>query len=153
LIELLGPVTRVASASAFRRADRITATGRQFRAQSPTHVSCVLEHASGAVTTLVTSFDVVATSHPKLEIYGTSGALVLPDPNWHTGPVRHASTSDRNWRELPQSDAKPTRGVGVLDLAGALLTGTPHRATGRRALHVLETMVKITALCPVPQAR
>jgi predicted dehydrogenase len=146
LVELLGPVHRVASASAFRRADRITGTGIRFSARSPTHVSCVLEHESGAASTLVTSFDVVATRHPNLEIHGTSGTLVLPDPNRHTGPV-YTSTSDGSWRELPQSDARPTRGVGVLDIAHALRTGTPHRATGRRALHVLETLVEINYRC------
>ena len=34
----------------------------------------------------------------------------------------------------------PWRGLGVADMAAALLSGRPHRASGERANHVLEIM-------------
>jgi predicted dehydrogenase len=45
-------------------------------------------HASGALSTLVMSFDVWVAGLPHIEIYGTEGSLSVPDPNHFDGPVR-----------------------------------------------------------------
>jgi hypothetical protein len=50
---------------------------------------------------------------------------------------------DEDWRELPVSGPVAGRGLGVLDMARALRSGEPHRASGQLAQHVLETMAAI----------
>ena len=52
---------------------------------TPTHVAGVMDFASGAVATIVTSFDVWAAELPRLEIYGTHGSMSVPDPNFFGG--------------------------------------------------------------------
>ena len=41
----------------------------------------------GAVATLITSFDVWHANLPRIEIYGSEGTLLVPDPNGFGGPV------------------------------------------------------------------
>jgi len=62
--------------------------GKVMNVEIPTHVTGLLDFASGPVATIVTSFDVWAAEVPRIEIYGSEGTLSLPDPNTFAGPVR-----------------------------------------------------------------
>ena len=44
---------------------------------------------------------------------------------------------------LTHGNAEQSRGLGVADLAQAVVSGRPHRASGELALHVLEIMETI----------
>ncbi len=146
LVALLGPVHRVTSAA------RITHARRQIRSEphrgewmpveEPTHVASVLEHASGPIATLVTSFDVQASRLRNLEIYGTEGTLAVPDPNTFGGPVQLRRAGDEAWTDIPltHANAAQSRGIGLGDMAIAARSGRAHRAPGALALHVLEVM-------------
>jgi predicted dehydrogenase len=65
----------------------------------------------------------------------------VPDPNTFGGPVRVAR-GGADWAEVPLSHgyAENSRGVGIADLAQAIRSGRPHRASGRMAYHVLDCM-------------
>jgi len=157
LTDLLGPVTSVDGATAVTRPVRTIGAppraGETFVARSATHVTAALRIAGAdgggtVAVTLTTSFDVPATTCPHVEIYGTEGTLVLPDPNFHGGPVRIWRTAEPRWRELDQevADRGPVgRGIGALNTAAAMRGAEPHRTTGWKALHVLETMLAIDA--------
>ncbi len=108
----------------------------------PTHVTGTLEHAGGAVSTLLMSFDVWAAELPRIEVYGTDGSLSVPDPNGFGGTVRLFHQDSPEWTEVPAAAgyADAGRGCGIADLADALAAGTPHRASGELALHVLDVM-------------
>jgi predicted dehydrogenase len=146
LVTLLGPVRRVAGMTAMPRTRRTIGSGpRQgagFPVEVPTHVTGTLEHASGAVSTLLMSFDVWAAGLPRIEVYGTEGSLSVPDPNGFGGEVRVFHRDSPEWTPIPAvaGYAGGGRGCGIADLAGALAAGTPHRATGELALHVLDVM-------------
>jgi predicted dehydrogenase len=90
----------------------------------------------------VTSFDVYTGRHYGLEIFGTEGTLVLPDPNTFGGPVTIYRPAERAYVEQPLSfgHAENSRGVGIADMAQALREGRPHRASGEMAYHVLDIM-------------
>ena len=107
-----------------------------------THVVAVLEHANGVVSTVTVSFEVWATRAPLFEVYGTSGTLGVPDPNRFSDPVSIATADDREWRELPATAgyADAGRGYGLADMAHAIDSDRPHRASGDLAFHVLEVM-------------
>lgn len=108
----------------------------------PTHVTGTLEHAGGAVSTVLLSFDVQAAQLPRIEIYGHDGTLFVPDPNHFDGPVQLFHKDSRKWTSMPAAAGYPDTGrsCGLADLAGALESGTAHRASGELALHVLDIM-------------
>lgn len=146
LIHLMGPVRRVsASAQAFfphRIIGRGPRAGERVAVSTPTHVAGQLEFRSGAIATLIFSFDVWASQLPFIEVYGTEGSLSVPDPNFFGGAVRVHRLEERGWREVPLTHAneKNSRGLGVLDLARAVAGNRPHRASGDMAFHVLDIM-------------
>jgi predicted dehydrogenase len=121
--------------------------GAEIDVAVATHVTGVLEHASGALSTLVMSFDVWAARLPYIEVYGTGGSLSVPDPNGFGGTVQLFSAGSKDWTPVPEAGgyAGAARGYGVCDLASALTSGTAHRASGEIAYHVLDVMETLLA--------
>lgn len=146
LVTLLGPVRRVTARAGRSKEERSIHTGPRvgetFPVQVPTHVTGVLEHESGALTTVFMSFDIWATRLPRIEVHGTEGSVSVPDPNGFDGTVEIATATNRDWTEVPVAGgyAGAGRGVGVADMARALRTGQPHRADGALAYHVLDVL-------------
>ncbi|KMS75402.1 oxidoreductase [Streptomyces viridochromogenes] len=145
LVHLLGPVRAVVGASGRLRAERVIGSGPRAGERIPvevdSHVSGVLEHVSGTLTTITTSFDGVATTAAPIEVHGETGTLTVPDPNRFDGEVRLFELGATQWRALPPSAGyvDGARGVGLLDFVAADERRAP-RANGELALHVLETM-------------
>ncbi|WP_329459194.1 Gfo/Idh/MocA family protein [Streptomyces sp. NBC_01497] len=148
LVHLLGPVTRVTGASSRPRAERVVGSGPRagsvFPVEVETHVTGVLEHADGALSTLVMSFDIHAARLPRIEVHGTEGSLSVPDPNGFEGPV-DLFAAGGDWETLPVSAGCPGggRGTGLADLSDALAAGRPHRASAELARHVLDVMLTL----------
>lgn len=148
LVQLLGPVRAVIGASSRLRAERVIGSGPRAGERIPvevdSHVSGVLEHEGGALTTITTSFDGVATTAAPIEVHGESGTLTVPDPNNFDGEVRLLELGGAQWRTLPPSAGYvgAARGVGLLDFVAADGRRAP-RASGELALHVLETMTAL----------
>ncbi len=148
LVTLLGPVTSVIGASSRTRPTRTIGSGARQGQTIPvavdTHITGILTHASGALTTLVMSFDAVATRSANIEIHGETGTLAVPDPNHFSGDVQIQTLNDKAWVTLPVSAGytNASRGVGIADLA-ATPAGDSPRAGGVLAYHVLDTMEAI----------
>lgn len=146
LVHLLGPVRRVTSSTSVTRPERVIGngprSGETIPVETPTHVAGVMDFHSGVVGTIITSFDVWNHSLPRIEIYGTRGTLSVPDPNTFGGPVRIREGREKEWTEVPLAfpNADNSRGLGVADMAGAMRSGRPHRASGELAFHVLDIM-------------
>jgi predicted dehydrogenase len=151
LVTLLGPVRRAVGMSSTPHATRIIGSGPRAGAEIEvavaTHVTGVLEHANGALSTLVMSFDVWAGRLPRIEIYGTDGSLSVPDPNGFGGPVQIFRAEAGSWTPVAEAAGyrDAARGYGVSDMATALAAGTEHRANGDVAYHVLEVMEAMLA--------
>ena len=146
LVNLLGPVARVAGDDV-DAAEHATITskprsGQKIPVEVPTHASATLQFVSGAIVQLSMSFDVPTHRHLPIEIYGTKGTLVVPDPNWFGGQIEFAADKDK-WQNiktvLPYDDGN-YRSIGLADMAHAIRANRPHRASGDLALHVLEVM-------------
>ena len=102
----------------------------------------MLEFASGAVVSIAMSFDVPKHKHTPIEIYGTEGSIMVPDPNRFGGEVAVARTGG-DWETVPHTHGNTDgefRSIGVADMAAAIATNRPHRASGALALHALEAM-------------
>jgi len=146
LVSLLGPVARVSGATRITRPQRTITSkplyGQVVDVEVPTHVAGLLDFAAGPIGTLITTFDVQASTLPWIEIYGTAGTLAAPDPNTFGGPVRLRLAGENEWREIPviRPYVENSRGLGLADMAEAMRTGRPHRANGDLAYHVLDIM-------------
>jgi predicted dehydrogenase len=170
LVTLLGPVRSVTGMSATPRATRVIGSGpragHSIGVSVATHVTGVLEHASGALSTLMMSFEVWAGRLPRIEVYGTEGSLSVPDPNGFDGQVHIFRADAAEWELVPVAGGYrgAARGYGVSDLATALAADAPHRAGGQLAYHVLDVMecllaaagsgraVAVTSSCGRPAA-
>ncbi len=148
LVNLLGPVTKVMAMSSMLRASRTIGSapklGQTMPVKVQTHVTGSMAFANGAIVQIGMSFDVAAHRHVPLELYGTQASLIVPDPNEFGGEVAlKLRGSDQDWTpvpvELPYADGN-YRSLGVADMAHAILSNRPHRASGDLALHVLEVM-------------
>ncbi len=169
LISLLGPIRRVTGSSRTTSLVRTVRTGpragESFPVETPSHVACVLDFASGPVATLVASFDVWDQDRARVEINGTGGNLIVPDPNTFGGPIRLDNDDEiKDGIDVPLAfgHAGNSRGIGLADMAYAIRTGRPHRASGELAYHVLDAMhgilesattgrhVELTSTCERP---
>jgi predicted dehydrogenase len=148
LIHLLGPVRAVTGTVSRLRAERVIGSGpragQRIPVQVDTHVTGVLEHANGALSTITTTFDGVATTAAPIEVHGETGTLAVPDPNNFDGTVRLFALGGTEWRVVePRAGyAEASRGIGLIDLVTADGQRSP-RASGDLALHVLETMTTL----------
>ncbi|ROP64791.1 Gfo/Idh/MocA family protein [Curtobacterium sp. ZW137] len=146
LVAFFGPVVRVSGSATRSARARTVGSGPDAGAAIPvdvdTHVVAILEHEGGVVSTVTVSFEVWATRSPLFEVYGTAGTLAVPDPNAFSETASIATADDRTWRELPvrAGYADAGRGYGLADMAHAIATDRPHRASGDLAYHVLEVM-------------
>ena len=119
LVTLLGPVVSVIGAASHTRDERTIGSGPREGQNVPvatdTHVTGVLVHASGALSTLVMSFDAVKTKSPNIEIHGEHGSLVVPDPNHFDGDVQLFALGADDWETLPVSAGyvESGRGFGI----------------------------------------
>ncbi len=145
LLHLIGPIRNVQGMSATLIPQRTIATGpkrgRRIDVTTPDHVAGLIEFQCGAVATIVTSFCGLHSPLPPLTVFGTEGTLAVPDPNRFDGPVCVRRSSDSDWREVDQVHHKGyRRGVGVAEMADALRSHRPHRASAEQALAVLDVM-------------
>ncbi|WP_028278973.1 Gfo/Idh/MocA family oxidoreductase [Arthrobacter sp. H5] len=147
LVTLLGPVVSVIGVASHTRTSRTVGSGPRAGESVPvttdTHVTGVLVHQSGALSTLVMSFDAVGTRSPNIEIHGENASLIVPDPNVFAGDVEICTLAERDagWKVLPVSAGyrDAGRGYGLADMADTP-AGEQHRANGDLAYHVLEVM-------------
>ncbi|PWV89354.1 putative dehydrogenase [Paenibacillus cellulosilyticus] len=146
-VTLLGPIRRVTGSAVITHEERTITSepkrGQKIRVETPTHIAGVIDFASGAVGTLITSFDIAAGAGlPPIEIYGTAGTLRVPDPNNFGGEIQLRKAGSSEWQSIPLTHGLTDncRGIGVIDLAEAIAENRPHRAHGAMAYHVLEAM-------------
>jgi predicted dehydrogenase len=147
LIALLGPISRLSGSTRINYPERTILseprTGEKITVATPTHISGTIDFASGAIGTITTSFDAFGgSSLPPIEIYGSEGTLLVPDPNTFGGSVKIRKKDAVEFVDTPLTHqfSDNNRGVGVADMAAAILNNKPHRANGELAFHVLEAM-------------
>ena len=148
LLNLLGPVKRIGGAASIAIPQRTITSeakrGKVIQVETPDHVAGTIEFENGAVGTIMTSFATrfgTYDGNQPITIYGTDGTLRVPDPNQFDGLVHLRRAGDEDWREVPHAFVTGYgRSVGLADLAYALRSGRPHRASGEQAFAVLDLM-------------
>ncbi|MCR9139253.1 MAG: Gfo/Idh/MocA family oxidoreductase [Alphaproteobacteria bacterium] len=160
LVQLIGPVKRVAAMSSIPSAERtITSqprSGEKIRVETPTTIHALLEFHSGAMITMGASWDVWQHGHAPMELYGEDGSLFLPDPNFFSGDVdlmlgRDGAVEKPVWdhpfgvpnERHDDQEMANYRAAGLSDMAHGISEGRPHRCSLDLALHVVEVMTAI----------
>ena len=99
LVNLMGPVARVSSSARQTFSERVASSealmGQRLPVEVNTHVAGSLEFESGAIASVILSFDVWGNHLPEIEIHGERGSLSVPDPNRFDGDVRLLKGGDK----------------------------------------------------------
>src|SRR5690625_4363306 len=147
LIALLGPILRLSGTTQISYPERTILSepkkGSKIMVSTATHISGTIDFGSGAIGTITTSFDAFGGSTlPSIEIYGSEGTLLVPDPNTFGGPVRIRKRDEKEFTDIPLTHLyqENTRGIGGDYMACAILEGRKHRANWELSYHVLEDM-------------
>ncbi len=161
LINLAGPVKRVAALTSKARETRLITSepraGEEIPVKTPTNIHSLLEFENGATITLSTSWDVYAHRHANMELYGTEGAMFVPDPNFFGGVVEVAGPDGEiaaleatdhpfgrfNQEEKNGSPRANYRAAGLADMADAIASGRMPRCGIDVALHAVEVMTAV----------
>jgi predicted dehydrogenase len=147
LVQLLGPIRKVTGAGGQARETRVIGSGpragTEFAVTVPTTVTALVEFARGGSAQVVLSFDSALRRAGFLEVTGTLGTAVLPDPNRFDGPTLLHLLDQSEPEELAPQGHTASRGTGALELARAIRAGVPERASGELAYHVLDAMLAI----------
>ena len=157
LLQLLGPVTRVAalysSASPTRTITSQPRYGEEIPVMTPTNIHALLSFANGATITLSASWDVWAHRHGHMELYGSKGTLFLPDPNFFGGDLERAGENGiiapvEPWQHpfgVPNEELHRAnyRTAGLADMAQGIVQGRPHRCSLELAIHAVDVMTSI----------
>ncbi|GAA4196824.1 Gfo/Idh/MocA family oxidoreductase [Streptosporangium oxazolinicum] len=118
--------------------------GQEITVQVPTHVGVLAEFEAGQSSTTVLSWDSPHRRVGHVEIVGSEATLSVPDPNHFDGDLHIRRAGDDDWTTVPAAGPVGGRGLGTLDIARAVRAGTPHRASGQLAYHVLDTMAAVS---------
>ena len=162
LVNLLGPVKNVRSRGK-KFADQREylvgpKKGKSFNVDISTSVMLDIEFANEAIIQGFISFDVQNHARNHMELYGTKGSLVVPDPNMFGGPVLLSRELGSEWQEFSvedkylgktniinhsgRSNEAPKqsnyRGVGLSEMIYSIENNIQHRCNGNLALHVLD---------------
>lgn len=154
LVSLLGPIAGVAARGSRFRTERHIHTGPRagetFPVEVPSSVQIVSTFEGGQHGTHLLSFDSALERHGVVEIHGTEGSIVLPDPNRFDGRTayvkplgvfRDGMKTEQEWIEVEQQGTVVGRGLGVLDMVRAVAEARPHVATGELGFHVLDVLL------------
>lgn len=149
LTQVFGAIRRVvalgSSAGPTRTIGAGPRAGESFDVTVPSYVSALYEFRGGEVAQATFSFDSHLERTGLVEIAGVDGTLTAPDPNMFGGTievVRAAQAEGATVRtSISASAGSAGRGIGPLDMVRAIHSGTPHRASGRLALHVLDALL------------
>lgn len=151
LVHVFGAVESVAAVGSKSREIRTVKvgdrTGAEFPVEVPTHVSAIAQFEGGGVSQSVFSFQSPYARTGVVEITGTEGTMLIPDPNMFDGEIQITRTPtlgrEAEWTIVPTEGVLAGRGTGVLDLARKIRGGGTPLASGELGYHVLDTLVSI----------
>ncbi|MET0296454.1 MAG: Gfo/Idh/MocA family oxidoreductase [Microbacterium sp.] len=157
LLHVFGPTASVA-ALGLRGTETRTVqvgplAGTEFPVEIPSTISVLMQFERGGQAQSLYSTDSPLRRQGIVEIAGTEGTLVIPDPNTFGGEITITRPLTemvippaplvQEVVEVEQEGVLAGRGLGLLDMARAIRDGRPHVATGEFGYHVLDTLLSI----------
>ena len=168
LVNLLGPVKNVYGQSRTVFSEREIGSGNRkgekINVDIPTTLASQIEFNSGALIDSFFSFDVYKHNKSHIELYGTKGAINVPDPSYFGGEIKICTEKNSDWKTIKTDDMnlgrldanriggeKNYRGIGVSELIGSIINNKENRCSGELSLHVLDIMQSIIKSAKVDQ--
>ena len=162
LVNLLGPAKQVQGRCLKVLEEREIGTGskkgKKFKVNCPTTYLATIQFENETIIQITLSFDVVIHQRNHIELYGTKGSIIVPDPNMFGGSCFVSESPEGQWNEhktdklelgkinitnqSSRANESSTnanyRGVGLSEMAYCVQKQTEHRCSGELALHVLD---------------
>ena len=158
LVNLLGPVKQIKSLSMTVQNERIITSqpryGEKIFVETPTTLMGVLEFYNNAKVQFFCSWDVWNHSHSNMELYGTGGSMIIPDPNFFSGDIMLAKENS-SWNKINNDKMllgipnkidnngdkiANYRGIGLSEMIESINNKRLSRCNLDLSLHVLEVM-------------
>ena len=155
LVSLLGPIVRAAGFAQSRNSDRVFRNvkhpmfGQKCEIDTINSMAGSLEFECGVLGN-ITLVSEGFTETPRIEIYGSEGTLVCPDPNTFGGPVLLKRAGEGEFTQMPLThgfNEGCCRGIGVAEMAWSITNKKPHRAQGEMGYHAFEVIHGIWEGC------
>lgn len=171
LVSLLGPVTSVSATGTIGRRVRTVSApgsphqGATIEVEVPTTVQALLRFRAGPQVSMSLSWDSRPTALPHIDLHGTHGRLVLPDPDFFGGSLE---ITDANRTAIISTGALPLgkvnwpeqnpylanyRGIGLAEFAQAIEETRYHRASAEMAFHVLDVLTSVATSATTNEMR
>ena len=155
LINLLGPAKNVRSCATSVHENREIGSGPKkgniIKVETPTSYAIIIEFCNGAIIEGFASFDVINHRRNHIELYGTKGSIIVPDPNMFGGPVLTSFSEGGEWEEHStdemqlgkiniknhsgksneESQQSNYRGAGLSEMIYAIENEIEHRCNGQ----------------------
>lgn len=150
LLALLGPVIEVLSMTSCARTQRRVlvgpSAGASFPVSTPTHVTALLRHANGAISTIIVSFDAIGASVPSIDIFGQNAGMRIKNAHLPDATIALQNSNDRQAVALDSPPWSPASlAIGpVMAWAGRQAQQTKHcsAADARDVLSILLAIEK-----------
>jgi len=145
LAAILGPVTKVTGFAKINHQHRVNNRlgtpnfKEQVVVDSENIMVGALQYESGVLGSFHITSESILDERPHLEIYGTKGILIMGDPNTFDSPVYVKKMLGETIQfPFTHGFTKESRGMGATEMAWAIRTNRPHRASMEMAYHVFE---------------
>ena len=165
LVSMLGPIESL-FCFANRGFDVRDIHGEEVTVDVMTHYCAVLKFSDGVVGNINLSYDEWKSDLPGMEIYGTEGVIIAPDPNTMRGPIKLLKAKEfketveakpiipekleaiygpetyKLFREIDTIAPRRgnERGSGVSDMANAITEGRKARVGADLCRHITEAI-------------
>jgi predicted dehydrogenase len=171
LVNLLGPAKKV-SGSIMEGVKRRTIgigpkKNKTFIVECPTTYLSTIQFENGTIIRLTLSFDVIAHQRNHIELYGSKGSMIVPDPNMFGGSVYVCNKLGDPWKEhktnkmhlgkinirsqSSRANESPTnanyRGAGLAEMAYSIENKKINKCNGELSLHVLDIIQSTMKAC------
>jgi len=171
LVNLLGPAKKVTGSIMEGVKRRTIGIGpkknKTFKVECPTTYLSTIQFENGTIIRLTLSFDVIAHQRNHIELYGSKGSMIVPDPNMFGGSVYVCNKLGDPWKEYKtnkmhlgkinirsqssRANESPTnanyRGVGLAEMAYSIENKKINKCNGELSLHVLDIIQSTMKAC------
>ncbi len=158
LVNLIGPVKSIIATRKIVSNERTITShpryGEKIKVETPTTLIGILEFRNNAKIQFFCSWDVWKHKHSTIELYGTNGSMVIPDPNFFSGDVL-ISIKGKDWEinnndnmllgipnkiDTNGSKIANYRGIGLSEMINSIENQLESRCSLDLSMHVLEVM-------------
>jgi predicted dehydrogenase len=171
LVNLLGPAKKVTGSIMEGVKRRTIGIGpkknKTFKVECPTTYLSTIQFENGTIIRLTLSFDVIAHQRNHIELYGSKGSMIVPDPNMFGGSVYVCNKLGDPWKEYKtnkmhlgkinirsqssRANESPTnanyRGAGLAEMAYSIQNKKINKCNGELSLHVLDIIQSTMKAC------